>query len=228
MNRYKELTQFRKSFDIITNKFHYPIATYICTLISFTAVTPNIVTLISILLELIAIILILYDFYNFKLIIAVLLQFGYIFDLTDGMLARYKKMGSYNSVSPSFIGKYLDSVSDHVLRYIIFACLVYTYTLNNNNNFLLGLIFIVTHSILQTEHFLRELIQQREVITKSRKKIINNSNIFLRQMALFHNNIYLFYIVFIPLNRLDLFFQFYILGSIILLFKRGYNFFYVR
>ena len=107
MSRYTEISKFRKSFDVITNWVYYPIASYICTLLSYTSITPNQVTLVGIISELCAIYFILAGFELNLIIIVVLLQCGYIFDLIDGMLARYKKIGFYHSKKPSIRGYYL-------------------------------------------------------------------------------------------------------------------------
>ncbi|MDP6032748.1 MAG: CDP-alcohol phosphatidyltransferase family protein [Candidatus Marinimicrobia bacterium] len=92
MSRYSEISQFRKSFDFITNRIHYPIATYYCALISFTKITPNQITLLAIISELSAIYFILTSFESNMIIIVILLQLGWIFDLMDGMMARFKKI----------------------------------------------------------------------------------------------------------------------------------------
>ena len=49
IQRYKEISMHRKNFDIVTNNIHYPIASFLCTLISFSRITPNMVTVIAIL-----------------------------------------------------------------------------------------------------------------------------------------------------------------------------------
>ena len=219
MSRYLEISQFRKSFDVVTNWVYYPIASYLCALFSFTAITPNVITIIAILFELAAVSLILYDFHIYKIMITILLQFGYIFDLIDGMLARYNKTGYYDPKRPSLKGYYLDSVSDHVLRFIIFGSLVYIYVLKFSNGWLLGLIFIIIHGILQTEHTLRLLILKHK-----RENGRKNNISLIGQVALLHNNVYLFYLIFIPLNRLDLFFIIYIVGGVLLVFKRIFQF----
>ena len=117
------------------------------------------------------------------------------------MLARYNKIGYYNLKTPSLRGYYLDSVSDHVLRYMLFGSLVYIYSIRNDDGFILGLLFLIIHGVLQTEHSLRMLI----LGNNKRKNKPDNNSIF-SHIALLHNNIYLFYLVFIPINRLDLFF----------------------
>ena len=59
IQRYKEISMHRKNFDIVTNNIHYPIASFLCTLISFFRITPNMVTFFAFLSELGAVGLIL-------------------------------------------------------------------------------------------------------------------------------------------------------------------------
>jgi len=120
MKRYSEISQFRRNrFDLVTNLIYYPIASFLCMLLSYTQITPNFITWVAILLELIAVYLIVIDLAHYKMVILLLLQFGWIFDLMDGMMARYKKMGSYDLEKPSNKGYYLDAVSDHILKFMI-------------------------------------------------------------------------------------------------------------
>ncbi len=110
MSRYREIRQFRKSFDVVTNWIHYPIATYFCALLSYTPITPNMITLLAILSELAAIYLIINDFSNYLILIVILLQLGWILDLMDGMMARFKRIGFYHTERPSYKCSYLDAV----------------------------------------------------------------------------------------------------------------------
>ena len=65
MNRYKQISEFRKEFDLITNWFHYPIATFLCVILSYTFITPNMITVLAISFELLAIYLILTNFIDY-------------------------------------------------------------------------------------------------------------------------------------------------------------------
>ena len=101
MSRYAEISQFRKPFDIVTNMVYYPIASYLCALLSYSSITPNQITLLAIISELSATYFIITEFESNQILIVVLLQFGWLFDLMDGMMARYKKMGFYHPQNPS-------------------------------------------------------------------------------------------------------------------------------
>ncbi|MDP6571140.1 MAG: CDP-alcohol phosphatidyltransferase family protein, partial [Candidatus Marinimicrobia bacterium] len=143
MKRYREINQYRKSFDIVTNYVHYPVAVFLCTLLSYTAITPNQVTALAVAVELIAAFLIFQDSSPNLLLVALLLQLGWILDLMDGLLARYKKVGFYNPEKPSIRGYYLDAVSDHTLKFIILGALTFYFTQISNEGWILGVTAMV-------------------------------------------------------------------------------------
>ena len=213
MNRYKELSQYRKQFDIFTNWIYYPIATFLCSILSYTSISPNSITFLAISFELIAFYLILINFTQFAIFIVLLLQFGWIFDLMDGMMARFKKVGYYHPTNPSNKGYYLDAVSDHILKFMIIAALGYELSKNHEFGWEIGMVALVIHAITQTEHTLRNLIK------KGSTKPKNNNN-FFTHIALAINNIYLFYLIFIPMNRIDLLLIFFTVFELLLLLKR--------
>jgi len=213
MNRYKQISEFRKEFDLITNWFHYPIATFLCVILSYTFITPNMITVLAISFELLAIYLILTNFIEYTFIIVILLQLGWIFDLMDGMMARFKKIGFYHPTHPSNKGYYLDAVSDHILKFMIIAALGYELSKNHEFGLGIGMLALVIHAITQTEHTLRSLIKKGS--TQSQ----NNNNISTH-IALAMNNIYLFYLIFIPINRIDLLLIFFGAFEVLLFLKR--------
>ena len=221
-SRYLEISKHRKYFDVFTNKIYYPIATYLCVLISSTNITPNQITFISIGLESLAIYFIITNFIKYNLIIVILLQLGWIFDLMDGMLARYKKMGFFSETNPSIKGYYLDAVSDHVLKFLVISAFIFQLSKSHIWGFQLGIIFLMIHAITQLEYSMRNFIL---VTTKQKTKKLNpNEYSFLTQLVLVSNNIYLFYLIFIPLNRIDLLFIAFGFCEIIIFFKRVFNF----
>ncbi len=213
MNRYKELSQYRKQFDIFTNWIYYPIATFLCSILSYTSISPNSITFLAISFELIAFYLILINFTQFAIFIVLLLQFGWIFDLMDGMMARFKKVGYYHPTNPSNKGYYLDAVSDHILKFMIIAALGYELSKNHEFGWEIGMLALVIHAITQTEHTLRNLIKKGFTEPK-------NNNNFFTHIALTINNIYLFYLIFIPMNRIDLLLIFFAVFELLLLLKR--------
>jgi phosphatidylglycerophosphate synthase len=213
MNRYKELSQYRKQFDIFTNWIYYPIATFLCSILSYTSISPNSITFLAISFELIAFYLILINFTQFAILIVLLLQFGWIFDLMDGMMARFKKVGYYHPTNPSNKGYYLDAVSDHILKFMIIAALGYELSKNHEFGWEIGMVALVIHAITQTEYTLRNLIKKGFTEPK-------NNNNFFTHIALAINNIYLFYLIFIPMNRIDLLLIFFAVFELLLLLKR--------
>ena len=213
MNRYKELSQYRKQFDIFTNWIYYPIATFLCSILSYTSISPNSITFLAISFELIAFYLILINFTQFAIFIVLLLQFGWIFDLMDGMMARFKKVGYYHPTNPSNKGYYLDAVSDHILKFMIIAALGYELSKNHEFGWEIGMLALVIHAITQTEHTLRNLIKKGSTEHK-------NNNNFFTHIALSMNNIYIFYLIFIPMNRIDLLLIFFAVFELLLLLKR--------
>ena len=213
MNRYKELSQYRKQFDIFTNWIYYPIATFLCSILSYTSISPNSITFLAISFELIAFYLILINFTQFAIFIVLLLQFGWIFDLMDGMMARFKKVGYYHPTKPSNKGYYLDAVSDHILKFMIIAALGYELSKNHEFGWEIGMLALLIHAITQTEHTLRNLIKKGFTEPK-------NKNNFFTHIALTINNIYLFYLIFIPMNRIDLLLIFFAVFELLLLLKR--------
>lgn len=213
MNRYKELSQYRKQFDIFTNWIYYPIATFLCSILSYTSISPNSITFLAISFELIAFYLILINFTQFAIFIVLLLQFGWIFDLMDGMMARFKKVGYYHPTNPSNKGYYLDAVSDHILKFMIIAALGYELSKNHEFGWEIGMLALLIHAITQTEHTLRNLIKKGSTQHK-------NNNNFFTHIALAINNIYLFYLIFIPMNRIDLLLIFFAVFELLLLLKR--------
>ena len=213
MNRYKELSQYRKQFDIFTNWIYYPIATFLCSILSYTSISPNSITFLAISFELIAFYLILINFTQFAIFIVLLLQFGWIFDLMDGMMARFKKVGYYHPTNPSNKGYYLDAVSDHILKFMIIAALGYELSKNHEFGWEIGMLALLIHAITQTEHTLRNLIKKGSTQHK-------NNNNFFTHITLAINNIYLFYLIFIPMNRIDLLLIFFAVFELLLLLKR--------
>ena len=221
MSRYRDIIKFRKSFDLVTNWVHYPIAGFLCTLLSFTSITPNQITFLAVLSEIGAVFFILTDFESTRIWIVVLLQLGWILDLMDGMMARYKKIGYYHPTNPTLKGYYWDSVSDHALRLLVLTSLGYYLTQQNQNWVILAFLGISIHAITQVEHILRDFILKNADENKSGN---GNSNSLINHFVLLINNIYLYYFIFILWNRIELLFIFLPALQFILLIKRFIQF----
>ena len=221
MSRYRDIIKFRKSFDLVTNWVHYPIAGFLCTLLSFTSITPNQITFLAVLSEIGAVYFILTDFESTRIWIVVLLQLGWILDLMDGMMARYKKIGYYHPTNPTLKGYYWDSVSDHALRLLVLTSLGYYLTQQNQNWVILAFLGISIHAITQVEHVLRDFILKNADENKSGN---GNSNSLINHFVLLINNIYLYYFIFILWNRIELLFIFLPAFQFMLLVKRFIQF----
>ena len=221
MSRYRDIIKFSKSFDLVTNWVHYPIAGFLCTLLSFTSITPNQITFLAVLSEIGAVYFILTDFESTRIWIVVLLQLGWILDLMDGMMARYKKIGYYHPTNPTLKGYYWDSVSDHALRLLVLTSLGYYLTQQNQNWVILAFLGISIHAITQVEHILRDFILKNADENKSGN---GNSNSLINHFVLLINNIYLYYFIFILWNRIELLFIFLPAFQFMLLIKRFFQF----
>ena len=217
MSRYRDIIKFRKSFDLVTNWVHYPIAGFLCTLLSFTSITPNQITFLAVLSEIGAVYFILTDFESTRIWIVALLQLGWILDLMDGMMARYRKIGYYHPTNPTLQGAYFDAVSDHVKKFVIIGSLSYQLSFIHQFGWQIGMMALIMQGITQTEHTLRNMLIKSNNISlingHTKENIIGN-------IALLMNNIYLFYLVFIPINRIDLLLMGFTIANFILFFKR--------
>ena len=103
-----------------------PIAKIIAKLLKKTAFTPVDVTIAFVISGLIGIYFMVIGYYWAA---AFFLIFKSILDAADGELARIKK-------TPSFTGRFLDSVADILLNFVIF----FTLCLLTDNNFLLAFV----------------------------------------------------------------------------------------
>ena len=222
VQHYNEISLYKKKFDIVTNNIHYPIATILCVIVSFTSITPNMVTLIAVISELLAVWFIYSDLVEYGVIIVILLQFGWICDLMDGMLARYKKIGYYHTNKSSLKGNYWDAVSDHVLRLLVLTFLGIHLIQQYQYGAYFAIVGISIHAITQVEHVLREIILKgvKNSIPEGKKK----NNEVINQIILLFNNIYIFYFIFILINRIDLLFIILPIIQIALFVKRFIQF----
>jgi len=144
---------------------------------------------------------------------------GSILDLMDGMMARFKKLGYYHPTQPSNKGYYLDAVSDHILKFIIIGALGYRLSHAHEFGWQIGMLALIVHGITQTEHTLRGMIARNNGKPSHQIKRGITDHI-----ALLLNNIYLFYLVFIPLNRIDLLLITFACVELLLLVKRMISF----
>lgn len=92
-------------------------------------VTPNKVSVLSLLTAVIACGLFLLSNYWYRLIGVALLQIAFAFDCSDGEIARYKNMGSK-------FGAWFDSVSDRFKEIMMFSALTYAWYARHPNTYI--------------------------------------------------------------------------------------------
>lgn len=91
---------------------------YITWLLAKTPLTPNVITLLSILCGLTGALLLLFPGLELKLAALFLFYLNLIFDRVDGELARYKKIFSLKGI-------YLDEVNHYLIPPLFFLCLAW-------------------------------------------------------------------------------------------------------
>jgi hypothetical protein len=104
---------------------------------------------------------------------------------------------------------------------MILGALTYQFALQNEIGWLIGLIAIIIHGITQTEHTLRKLILKSRTELGQEPK---SQPTIAEHIILIMNNIYLFYLVFIVINRIDLLLVTFAGAELILLIKRVFQF----
>ena len=79
------------------------------------------------------------------------------------------------------------------------------------------MIALIMQGITQTEHTLRNMLNKSNSISLINEHTKEN---IIGHIALLMNNIYLFYLVFIPINRIDLLLIGFTISNFILFIKR--------
>jgi phosphatidylglycerophosphate synthase len=106
-----------KYTDFLSYFFYQKIAYKITLFLKDTKVTPNKITLLSLLIGVLASLFFLFDF---KIISFFLLHLSFLFDCVDGQLAR-----ATNNFSK--IGSFLDNISDRIVENFLLLVFVYKY-----------------------------------------------------------------------------------------------------
>lgn len=110
----KEIVKYT---DWLSYYFYQPFAYFILRLIKNTKITPNKVTLLSLVVGIFSALLLIFD--N-KISSLIFLNLSFVLDCLDGQLARYKKLFS------SF-GMFLDNVSDRIVESLFIFSIAYQY-----------------------------------------------------------------------------------------------------
>lgn len=117
----------KRPIDIWTNYLYYPLSIRLVYLIRNTKITPNAVTVSSLILALLGCVLFAFGDRAHVWTGLLLVQVSYVIDCADGQLARYKQQ-----FSP--IGGWLDQVADRIKEFAVYFSLAYGYTLVHANS----------------------------------------------------------------------------------------------
>ena len=120
---------------------------------------------------------------------------------------------------------YWDSVSDHILRLLVLSVLGVFLAQQSENGIIYAVVGISIHAITQLEHIISDFILKGVDKPQSSK---DRSNGIINKIILLINNIYLFYFIFILLNRIDLLFIVLPIIQLILFSKRFIQFSYSK
>jgi len=120
-----------KYTDFISNYFYQQLAFLVTSFLIKTKITPNIVTIISLIFGLLSAISI---YMHFTVLAILFLNISFILDCVDGQIARVKKLESN-------FGMWLDNISDRVVENSIVLAIALTYI--DNQTVLIGAIFLL-------------------------------------------------------------------------------------
>jgi len=147
----KELKKncLKKNGPISCRLYFRRVAVYITWLFVRTSISPNQVTFLSFILQLVGSALLFFSSYKYSVIAVILLQLRMIFDSVDGELARCKNMRSG-------IGVYYDRLI-HAIEPLAFIGIAYASFIKFNDITFFLLAFSITMSML----FLRLTISEK-------------------------------------------------------------------
>jgi len=224
----EEIRKCVKPYDWWTETFTFKFSIPLVSLISKTKITPNQLTLISLFIVIAASLLIARGGYVFLIIGALLLQVGYMFDHVDGQLARYKKI-----FSP--LGEWLDSTSDRIKESLIILSLTYRYSQISDRALFFGFYSLFLIFLYHTQEGKKLPFtdpKSKKFIEGKERGIIKRLNAVRRKLKLIPFNIgeqYFLFSFFIILNRIDLFFYFFMsYGSIVTISFPLYKYYQYR
>jgi archaetidylinositol phosphate synthase len=111
----------KRPIDVWTNYLYYPLSIRLVYAIRNTSITPNALTLASLLLALVGCALFAQGGQACVWAGLLLVQLSYVVDCADGQLARYKQL-----FSP--LGGWLDQTADRVKEFAVYFSLAYGYS----------------------------------------------------------------------------------------------------
>lgn len=167
----KEISEKKRDCIIMYN--YRRISRLITYFLIKTNITPNQVTLVSILFALVSIPFFYFGTYVNLVIGAVLFQLSYLFDVCDGEIARAKKLTS-NS------GAWLDGISDDITQSLIFIAMVLgAYNLSKNVNVLIvGIFLIHNHAMIKITPALGGAPKEHKEFSIGKKFYIGGTSVF--------------------------------------------------
>jgi hypothetical protein len=188
MYSYRDSVKSDKSDELINIYLIRPIAGIIVWALYYTPITPNQVTIISILSGIIAAFFYLKGTASAFVVAGLLVTLKDILDSADGQLARAKQLQSR-------AGRFLDSIGDFVVDAAVFGSIGWTlYKLNNNWLMLflalLGLIGIslrVSYHVFYQVHFLhlQKQYQNNRITEEVQKEDLNQGGFELTLQRIF-------------------------------------------
>ena len=111
----------KRPVDIWTNYLYYNFSMRFVWLIRKTNITPNQLTVLSLVVAAIGCFLFALGTRPMVITGLILVQISYIFDCADGQLARYKQQFSA-------LGGWLDQMADRIKEFLVYFSLAYGYT----------------------------------------------------------------------------------------------------
>ncbi len=188
MYSYRNSIKSIKSDELINTYLLRPIAGIIVWALYYTPITPNQVTIISILSGIIAALFYLKGTASGFVVAGLLVTFKDILDSADGQLARAKQLQSRT-------GRFLDSIGDFVVDAAIFGSIGWTlYKLNDNWLMLflallgfIGISLRVSYHVFYQVHYLhlQKQYQNNRITEEVQKEDLNQSGFEITLQRIF-------------------------------------------
>ena len=186
-----------KYSDFISNYFYQQIAFLITKYLLKTKITPNQITILSLVLGIISGLFIIL---NNKVLAILFLNLSFIFDCVDGQLARVKNMQSR-------FGSWIDNVSDRVVENIIYIS--FLFILDN-------ILFLKKISILIFLNFMYSYMNDLSIYLK-----LSSKKLSIYEKLLFSPIYFISRSMLIPLLSLFIVFPYVMINILIFLYLVG-------
>lgn len=187
------------------------------SLIQYSKITPNQLTIASAIITLLASFAIFIEGKSYYIWAAIMIHVGYIMDCADGQLARYK-----NIFSP--FGPWLDSITDRIKEASMIFAMTYRYSFENNTAYMWGFwtLFVVFlyHGSEISKLPMTDRKTKSEIAAKERGiiRFLLTVRRKLRLGLFFNGEQYFLICLFLVIKRLDLFFYIFpIYGTMMIL-----------